>query len=205
MPGGLLWLEYANIVASERHQLFFHVAWFDQTPSGSNHDYLYTGAGPVAPSESGVLATFAALAALWAPYYSADWSLRIDSLSVFSPTGERPLPTTPLATPVAGTATGSTAGLLPTRRDFKLLGRQAARRTVHLPQVYGPVIGTTVAVGTGAGGFDSRDQAWMRYLSGQTGGGVVLQDGTYAFPDGDVSAWWARHLEALTGDYVVSG
>jgi hypothetical protein len=195
-PGGLLALEYSNPTMGERHNLHLHLAWFDQDP-GTDNDRAYVGGGPVAPAESGVLATFAAIAALWAPYYEPDWSLHINELYLNSSGDLIVLPNTPIAAPVLGTNATDPPGLPRVNRIFRLLGQRAARRDMWICQVPGVTYGVKLEVSGGSGGFDARDQAWMAYLAGASGGGVVMPDGTYAHGVADVRAWWARRLEPV--------
>lgn len=193
-PGGLLFFEYSDASAGERHELRMHVADFDPTPAGGDNDYLYTSGGPVVPTESGVLATAAALGALWAAYYPPSWTLAL--VGVFYNSGGvlTALPVTPTMVPVRGVAAEGEANGVVMRRSLILRSTANVRRRLYLVQVPGDVVDQTVEVTATEGGLDGRDRALLAYLSGAATG-CVAPDGRRFQPEATVRVWWARRRE----------
>ena len=185
-PGGLLRVLYTNSVVAAAHTIVLHVSWFDPAT------FAYISGGPVTPTEPGLVDTFNSIAALWAPYYSADWTLSIDSVWYNAAGLMTVLQPPPTVTPVLG-MTSDDPALPRVDRSFRLLGRKGAVHRLYLQDVAGEIVDETIEVSATTGGLDARDRAWMSYLSGSTGGGVVQPDGTYCFPVADERIWWARH------------
>lgn len=174
--GGIIECHYAHPQLGPVYPIKLGVATFDQTPSGPNGDYLYDGAGGYQPTETGVLATFAALAALWAPYYDASWTLWL--AAVYANTGGLPQPALalPTAASVNGTGPAPTPGASTSKRSIALFSTLGARWRIWLRQLPVVGIGETVDVASNAGGIDARDPAWFAYfLAG--GSGIVGRDG----------------------------
>lgn len=194
--GGVLEMEYANAAAGARVTLKWHLCHFDQVPSGADNDYAYTGTGPVVPTETSVLQTFAAIGALWAPYYRPSWELRLLGLHWALAEGEEALPETPVATPIVGTSTAPSDNPC-VNRIFRLRSVQHVRRRHWLARMPDDVVDTETEVSPTGGGFDARDQAWMNYLAGNTGGAVVAPDGHRFEAVADLRRWWAKRLEPL--------
>lgn len=210
-PGGILHLEYSNVVAGERHSLHLHVCHFNPTALGSTHDRAYVSGGPVTPSETHLSATYDAWADLWATYYDADWLLRCEGLYIWQPgryTVLSPAPDFPVR---VGASTSDDPGWPRFDRRFRLLGQRAEKRHLHLCQVPGTEHRPApFDVSPTTGGVDSRDRALLGYLSGAGGGGVVMPDGTYCFPVTTMQVLWARSVAALGSSapgspYVVTG
>jgi hypothetical protein len=77
--GGRLTFVYGH-PSGEQHTVHMHVAQFDPAPittSYGTNDRAYLATGPVVPTETSILQTWQALAALWAPYYGPHWWLRL--------------------------------------------------------------------------------------------------------------------------------
>lgn len=199
VPGGVLALEYTNAVAGVAHSLHVHVCHFDPTPVGGTNDRAYISGGPVTPSEVYVSETFDALADLWDDYYDSDWLLRCVGLYLRQGVDEDVYLTPPPDFPVrTGADTSADPGWPRFDRRFRLLGRKGQVRHLHLCQVPGTEHRVNAfEVGATAGGLDARDRAWMAYLSGASGGGAVMADGTYCFPVTDMMVWWARSTQTL--------
>lgn len=210
-PGGILHLEYTNFTAGERHSLHIHLCHFDPDAAGPMNDHAYIAGGPVMPAEGHISETYAALAALWAAYYDADWVLTCEQLyynAAGTPTVLTPAPDFP-------THVGATAPADPEvprfDRRFRLLGQKGAVRHLHLCQVPGSVHRPVpFEVSSTSGGIDAHDQALIAYFSGTSGGGAVTPDGTYCFAVTDMQVWWARSLRPLGAGvpgapYIVSG
>lgn len=207
--GGILGLSYVHTGLNVVHSLHLALAHFDPTPSGPDGDYLYNGTGPVTPGESGVLATFAAVASHWATYYDPVWQLQLVSTWYNSGAGDLPLASTPVAAPVHGVASTS-AGLDPrVKRTFFLYSVLGPRWRLRLQKLPPGPVGETLEVSGASGGFDGRDQAWLAYLGG-TATGVVARDGQHFSAWAAVRQWWDRPLfgdpAGLPGaPYVVTG
>lgn len=178
---------------------------FDATPSGPDGDYLYTGAGDVVPTESGILATFAALGALWAPYYDPSWSLSL--IAVYQRDGDllRKLPAVPTAAPIAGTYSGAVDPINTFKRTLHLWGQRSmvAKWDIFLRWLQSDRFDASLPVTTTSGGFDDRDPAWYAYLSSPATG-VIARDGTRYQPGGEVRQWVDTPLEP-TVPYVLNG
>jgi hypothetical protein len=193
--GGMIDLQYVQTYGFNPHPIKLAVAPFDLTPSGSDGDYLYTGTGAVVPTESGLLATFAALGAIWAPYYDSSWQLELVAVYQNVAGAAVQLPATPTATPIAGTYSG-TVVLNPTVKRMLFLyssGGMDQRWRIWLRHLQGDTAGKTVPVDLINGGFDARDRAVYAYLGG-TDTGVVARDGTRFSPGGKVRTWWDTSL-----------
>lgn len=192
-PGGMLITEYLNGDAGERHTIRLHLAWFDPTAAGPTNDHAYVSGGPVTPTETLLSQTYAALAALWQPYYSSAWTLYCRDIGYNAGGQLVPLSPKPIFAPYSGTDTADHSADWYTDRIIRLLGQRGAKRRLHLRQVPDNALHEeALEVGTDHGGIDVRDRAWMAYLSGASGGGAVMPDGTYAFAVTDMEAWWAR-------------
>jgi hypothetical protein len=207
--GGLLELEYRHAAGGERHALRLHLAPFAITAATTGyglHDHLYVAGGPVMPLETSVLQTFAALAALWAPYYSPNWSIAVVSLQRSAAGTRSVVLPRPLADAVVGSASGDDDSGPRTKRIFHLLGRTGAARRFYLSQVRTLAQPEQpVEVSPSSGGLDARDRAWMAYLSGASGGGAVMADGTYSFPVRDLEVQWARPIELVGAEGGMPG
>jgi hypothetical protein len=210
-PGGVVHLEYTNFTAGERHSLHIHLCHFNLSPVGATNDHAYIAGGPVTPSEGHVSDTYAALAALWAAYYDANWVLTCEQLyynAGGTPTVLTPAPDFPTH---VGATTPDDPEVPRFDRRFRLLGHKGAKRHLHLCQVAGTVHQPDpFEVSTTGGGLDARDRALIAYFSGASGGGAVTPDGTYCFPVTDMQVWWARSLKPLGAGvpgspYIVSG
>jgi hypothetical protein len=201
--GGVLQLEYSNPSCGERHGFTMHLAHFDAL------SFAYLGTGPKAPSEADISVTYAALGALWATFYPADWTLRLISL-LYNDAGDLiRLPVAPTLDPILG-ASGATAYVGPTvRRLYRVRSVLGRKRRVWIQQIEGVDMADAEPLSATAGGVDGRDQALIAYLSGPASG-VVAPDG-YAFKDEAVLRVWSdRALELVPpptgpGPFLVSG
>lgn len=119
-PGGMVYCEYADTVTGLRHSVRFYVAPFDPAPTGLGNDHLYTHAGPWPPSESGVLATVAAVGALWQQYYPDTFIFYPVAVARNADGVLTTLRDPPLAAPLAGTAAGTLPPGISYKRIFKV-------------------------------------------------------------------------------------
>lgn len=177
-PGGILVLEYQRTSTGDKHLLKLAVAQYDQTPSGPDNDHLYTGAGPVAPAENGVIATFHAIANLWKTYYTPDWAISVREL-LWEQIGTRlVIPTVPTPSPVLGTAAEIPEAAYGQRIFTFGTNGGSMNRRLHFKQMQcDEFVELNVDVGASTGGIDSRDPPVVAYASGATGGGFVGFDG----------------------------
>jgi hypothetical protein len=207
----MLVMQYVNAGLREVHNLTIHLAWFDATPFGGDNDHAYVSGGPVTPAETFVSATYAAIGALWQPYYPDTWVLNCLSLGYNSNGTYVRLDPGPNFPAFVGTASPPADGSWYVDRVFSLLGQKAARRRLWLRKLptdsfsYLPI-----EVGPDHGGVDAHDQAWMAYLSGASGGGAVMPDGTYTFPVRDLKLEWTQPPNPLLAGepgapYLVTG
>jgi hypothetical protein len=209
--GGLLVMQYVNLGAGEVHGLRLHLAWFDPVPFGGDHDHAYVSGGPVTPSESFISETYAALAALWRPYYSPQWVLSCTSVGYNSAGTYTRLDPGPDFPSYVGTAGAPPDASWYVDRKLHLLGQKGARRRLWLRKLPSDILPLLpIEVGPSSGGLDARDRAWMAYLSGQSGGGAVMPDGTYSFAVRDLTVEWTQPPNGLLvgapgAPYMVSG
>lgn len=199
--GGLIEFHYGHPALGPVYPIRLAVALFDPTPSGADGDYLYTGAGGYTPSETGLIATFRAIAALWAPYYDSAWSCAL--AAVYGNDGGVPQPA--LALPSAAPLAGSSSTPVPgsgsaAKRSISIYSLYNARWRIWLRQQ--PVIGVgqTETCTVASGGFDTRDQAWYAYFASRNSG-VVGRDGVQISQTGEVRGWW----DTPPSPYLVSG
>lgn len=203
--GGILHLAYS--FGAEVHPIRLAVALFSTTPSGVNNDYTYIS--PPTGGESGIIATFQAIGALWAPYYPPGWSLNI--AAVWRNVGgfAQPLPVVPTSSPIAGIYSGPTTPEAVGTRILRFWSQGGQRWRTYLQQL--PVVSVgqfAVDVSSISGGIDSRDRRWYTYwASGHSA--IVGRDGTPFQPGGTVSQRFGRTLAgdpAIPGSpYLVSG
>jgi hypothetical protein len=199
--GGILHLEYRLPGALAAHPIRLAVEPFNTTPSGSLGDYLYTSPH----GESGLLATFAALGALWAPYYPAVWSLYVvavwPNVSGFPHGPLQP----PQATPVPGAHADAVSADAVCKRMIALYSEGGERWRLHLRRTPADTVGEHLNAGVGVPGGDARDEAIYAYVSGNASA-LVGRDGTQFQPGGRVRTWWDAPLPVgVSGAYVVSG
>lgn len=207
--GGMIILDYGPTGSSTRHPLHLALTTFDTTPSGPSSDYLYSPAGGLSPTETGVIATFRALGALWAPYYPSDWSLRLAALWHNVGGFATDLGVVPTCAAIAGTAAALPAGSQLTQRVISAFSQLNKRWRIMLRRLAPSAVGMRVHVTPSVGGIDVRDRAWLAYLSGTSGGAVVARDGTRYQTVGRVRTWWDSPLPPPAGTdasgLVVSG
>jgi hypothetical protein len=203
--GGVLGMEFGPTGVAISHPLHLAVVTFIAAPVGPGNDYLYS-ASP-APGESGILATFTAIGACWAPYYPPSWSLRLSSLWQNVNGFATPLAVVPAAAAISGTAAERLPGTPLVKRILTLFSGLSARWHIYLRRVAPTSVGPRLQVSSSSGGVDAKDQAWLRYLSGSATA-VCARDGTRFQNGGRVRVWWDTPLPPAAtpaGGYVVSG
>lgn len=212
--GGVLGLSYQHPTAGERHMLHLHVAHFDPTPTDSSYglnDRVYVSGGPVVPTEPSVLATYVAVAALWSAYFGPSWRLEVKTLQqrVDNNLLETVPPPTAPAT-FGGDLADDDSGVR-AMYIFRLLSTSGIKKRLMLVQVKAPTIPLgEFEVGASGGGLAARDRDWMSYLSGATGGGVVMPNGGYCFAVTDMELVPAHDIQAASwvlpgAPYLVTG
>lgn len=197
--GGILEMHYSIPLLGPIYSMRLAVTAFDPTPQGASNDYLYTGTGGFTPGESGLIATFAGIAACWAPYYGADWSLSLAGVLQNVDGTPTPLSVVPSAAPVSGSG-ASVAGLMRTKRSIWFYSQAGQRWRVWLRQLPAQAVALTLLTSTDSGGLDTRDRAWYSYLSGPMTA-VVGRDGLRFQPGGKVRVWY----DVAPAPYAVSG
>jgi hypothetical protein len=188
--GGIIWFQYTN--GLNTHAIHMHCAHFSPSPLGTDNDYAYDGSGPKAPSESGVLATFNAFAAIWQTFYDLEWSLILDRVFYNDGGQMRVLPDTPHTAAVVGTYTSS-VDLPPMKRQYEYYSTVGNRCRLYLLQHPFDLVDTGRVVFGGSGGLDARDQVMTAYLSGSASG-LVAPDGYPLKDRGEVTEWWAHEI-----------
>jgi hypothetical protein len=189
----------------DSHPISLAVLPFDLTPSGPDNDYLYTGSGSIVPTETGILQTFAALGAVWAPYYDPSWWLEL--LAVYTVEDHDmlvKLPTTPAAPPIQGTYSGTVDPAVTYKRTLHLWSNSyTGKWDIFLQQIQGDRFGASLPVSASDGGYDARDPAWYAYLS-SSATGVIGRDGTRYQAGGEMRQWVDAPLYR-SGPFVMSG
>lgn len=187
--GGFMTVQYTN--GTDTHRQRLHLLPFSTTQfvpgagatapgaDSGNHDYAYTPFRSGGP-ESGIVDTFAAYAAKWAPLYSTAWSLTL--LNLYQNVGNvlTEVPLLPITSAQPGTSAGATqVGLRRAAEvvfNIKTVGGARARLVYiaqcidqpeeNIPYTLTPTAGGTVPY-----------QGIMGYISG-TATGIVGRDGT---------------------------
>jgi hypothetical protein len=188
--GGVLYFEYTQGIDPPPHPIHLAVAPFDPTPTDPDGDYLYTASGPTSPTETGIVATAAAIAALWAPHYGDSWFIQLVAVYQNVEGMCQLLPTPRAAPQVQGTDGSDHDQGIRFRRALHLYtpGSTRSEWTIYLQQIADTRYGKTVEVSPSSGGFDARDQAWYAYL-GSLATGVVGRNGLRFQPGGTVRQW----------------
>lgn len=198
--GGILEMHFSHPTLGPIYPIRVALTTFATSPVGTSGDYQYDGLGGFTPAESGVLATFSALGGLWAPYYTADWTLELAALYANDAGTPTALSVVPTASPIVGTHTAGTPPPSVSKRALWFFSRGGERWRIWLRQLEPTAIGETVGVGYESGGLDSRDRGWYNYLH-TVSSGWVGRDGLPLQPGGNVRAWW----DSPPAPYVVSG
>lgn len=175
LSGGYMVLQYTN--GTDTHKMKVHTIPFGSTPSGANNTYTYSGAGGLpAHTETDTNATFAALGALWAPYYNNAWTLTVAAIYVIASGVPTQLPIIPSPAAVTGTNSTATTGIARAAEkifNFRTTGGNRAR--FILVGSAAEVIGVPIQTVANSGG--NADQQLVAYLTGNATA-ITAHDGT---------------------------
>lgn len=191
----LIELEYEN--TRERHMMRLHLRPVFVAASAGLNDRIYVSPNTDPLAETSIITTCVNMGTVWALYYSSRWELRLRSVwgrfsGVWVPFDDVPA----WAGTVGINPTDQPEGAPTTRRVFRLLSEVLGRRRLFLRQVVAAQIEGPVDVTDTVGGFDTRDQQLVEYVSGPISA-LLAPDGTAFQNIARVSSWWDRSMAAV--------
>lgn len=198
--GGIIEMHYSQPSLGPIYPIRLAVTTFSTVPSGASNDYLYTGAGAFQPDETGVIATFAAVAACWASYYANTWTLVLAGLWRNQDGGAVPLDVVPSAATVQGSDGATYPAGSVVKRSIGLYSTGGSLWRAWLRQLPAQLAGQSAQVSANSGGLDARDQAWYSYIAAGRSA-LCGRDGLPLQAGGKVRSWW----DTPPAPYVVSG